>query len=160
MKRVSNLLAALVFASLVIFMSCGGDDDSSGPTDSEVNAEILNNTTWVVPDGNSVRYGDGVSEGDWENFELTITNATSTGGSYSVSGVPEGYEEIWPGPSGSWTFDDDNGEDITRNDNISIDITVSETQFTLNFLIPDPAGSTSRVSGLYDQNWNFSLVPE
>ena len=150
MKRLSNLLAALVFASLVIFMSCGGGGGDDGPTIVEEKTELISKT-WSNP--STATYAGG-PEGDWSGFSLTIRAS----GTYNTSGVPTGYEEVWPS-SGSWEFTNDNAARIQRdgNNGITMDYTVADdgSSLSLEFTVPDP--SARRISGLYGEPWQFEF---
>ena len=157
MKRLSNLFAALVFASLVVFMSCGGGDDPPAPTVEELAAEDLLGKTWSV-NASSITYDGNVPDGNWNDFNLTFTGS-ATGGSYTATGVPsdDGFQNVWPS-SGSWTFIS-NGTSVTgisRSDGIEMTGTISESALTLTFTVPDP--STGRTAGLYDAPWSFSFA--
>ncbi len=157
MKKLSNLLAALVFGSLVIFMSCGGDGDDPAPTAEELQAALLTTGAWPVT--GSPTYA-GTPEGDWSGFTITLTgNADGDGsGGYSTSGTPEGYEDVMPS-SGSWSFKaGTDGRTIVRTGgsagDVEMAVTVSGTTLSLTFTVDDPAG---RTSGLYDEPWVFSF---
>jgi hypothetical protein len=158
MKKLSNLLAALVFGSLVIFMSCGKKGTEPELTAKQVQAALLAGGPWSTASSANVSYGTGPSEGDWTNFKLTIT-ANSAGNDlagYSASGVPSGYEEIWPS-SGSWSFVESNaqGTTIDRDDDIVITASnASATTLTLSFTVLEP---DARVSGLYGAKWTFTF---
>ena len=91
MKKLSNLLAALVFVSLVIFIGCSSDSGTTPEVEDpqEVQAALLQDT-WSVDAANIV-YNTGVPTDDWSAFELSITGASASGGSYSTSGVPSGF---------------------------------------------------------------------
>ena len=152
MKRLSNLLAVLVFASLVIFMSCGGGSSAPAPTAAELAADKLDGTWSVVAD--NVTY-DGGPEGDWTGFTLGIT-ASSTGGKFTPSSIPNGYEDVWP--SSNWTFNNDNATKIIRSsDDVTITYNVNNagTKLTMDFTVPDP---NARTSGLYDAEWHFEFT--
>ncbi|MFK7953003.1 MAG: hypothetical protein AB8B73_09170 [Ekhidna sp.] len=159
MKKLSNLLAALVFGSLVIFMSCGGGDEPTPPTAEELQAALLQAGTWTSSSSSAPTYG-GTPEGDWSGFSITLSgNDDGAGtGSYSTSGTPEGYEDVMPS-SGNWSFvDGSNGTQINRTGGNAGDVvmsaTVNETSLSLTFTVTDPAG---RVSGLYGQPWVFTF---
>lgn len=156
MKRLSNLLAALVFASLVIFMSCGGGGSDPAPTPEEIAADNLVDKTWTV-NSSSITYDNGVPDGDWTNFSLSFSGS-STGGTYSTTGVPDGFSEIWPS-SGSWTFNTNSSGSVTgiQRDGasgVAISTSISGTSLSATFTIPDPNG---RTAGLYDAPWSFSF---
>ena len=165
MKKVSNLLAALVFASLVIFMSCGGGGDDPAPSIGETTANNLLGT-WNV--SGAPTYGGDV-EGDWTGFTLTISNVAEGaddvwGGDFSVSNIPDGYGQVWGGNatatsvSGSWTFSSaTNVTTATRSDGVSItSIQVSETDLGFGFNVP--SSGAARTSGIFDANWSFQFT--
>lgn len=156
MKRLSNLLAALVFASLVIFMSCGGGGSDPAPTPSELAAEDLVGS-WSV-NAASITYDNGNPDGTWTNFNLSFTGSAS-GGSFTTTGTPtEGdFSAVWPA-SGTWSFvTAGNAPDgaitgIDRGD-LVMDVNVSATSLTLSFTVPDQTARTSGIAG----EWTFSF---
>lgn len=162
MKRLSNLLAALVFASLVIFMSCGGGGSDPAPSAGETQSALLVGS-WSVS-GNPTY--DGAAEGDWTGFQLSISGAAEGangvwGGNYSASGIPAGYGEVWGGSSsdtnvnGTWNFNSaTNTGVIVRSDGVDVSITVSSTSLTTEFTV----SSTARTSGIFDETWNFQFT--
>lgn len=149
MKRLSNLLAALVFASLVIFMSCGGDSSDPAPTAEELAAADLIGT-WSV-NASSITYDNGTPDGTWSNFQLTVSGS-ATGGTFQTSGTPtEGdFSSVWPA-SGSWDFTA-NADGIDRGDLI-MDLSVSETSLTLSFTVAEQAARTNGIAGA----WTFTF---
>ena len=151
MKKLSNLLAALVFVSLVIFISCSSDSGTEvDPKDTQ--AALLQDS-WDV-NSSQVVYNSGNPDVTWDGFSLNITNASANGGNYSASGVPTGFEEVWPS-SGSWTFNNDNIDELLRSDGVVMDISaVTETSLTLTFDIPDTGGRTSGIAG----TWSFTFT--
>jgi len=156
MKRLSNLLAALVFASLVIFMSCGGGGDDPAPTVEELAATDLVDKTWTV-NSTAITFNSGPPDGDWSNFTLTFSGSAS-GGTFITTGVPDidsGFEDIWP-ESGSWTFtvSGDRVTGISRNDGVNMTGTIGADALSLSFTVDSP---TARTSGLYDAPWAFSF---
>lgn len=144
MKRLSNLLAALVFASLVIFMSCGGGGSDPAPDPFAEAAVELTASDWspsavTSPDGNTLS--------DWSDFELSF-NGNGEGGRYNTTGVPTGFEEVWPS-QGDWEFGSDT-ETIERSDGTTITSTISANKLTLEFTFE----SSARTSGI-DGQWTF-----
>ncbi|MDE0471154.1 MAG: hypothetical protein OXH57_04385 [Ekhidna sp.] len=157
MKKLLNLLfIGLAFATLVFLTSCGKKDDGPKPkTGAETNAALLNGT-WTVDDaqGKGVKFGTDAAAGDWSGFRLTISGATKEGGNYTAAGTSDAYEEgVWPA-SGSWTFDNDQGDQITRSDKTKITAVIAESTVVLQFSIPDPA---ARVAGIRGEQWTFNL---
>lgn len=162
MKKLSNLLAALVFASLVVFMSCGGGGDDPGPSDLETAANNLtitsgwSNPTTVNTDGGAADAGSST----WDNFSITFSGGVE-GGSYTVAGVPEGFGDVWS--NGTWVFAQNNDGDlvssaITKTQNstpTNVDITVSASSLTMSFSVA--ATNAARLSETSDiaGSWIF-----
>ena len=149
MKRLSNLLAALVFASLVIFMSCGGSGDDPAP-DPLIEVAANFSGTWAPT---SVNDPDGVNQLDsWSNFRLTVTG-TEDGGTYSTgTTTPDGFSAVWPA-TGNWTFANATGTAITR-DGLAVTSAITASQITLSFTITG-AGRSNSING----DWTFVLAP-
>lgn len=164
MRRFTQLLTALVFCSLVIFISCKKKNKEEDPDPRDEVAAALLSATWVPSE---VTF-DGSNRTEWEGFSIgfSYNNETDQGG-YSVSGVPteEGAEasDVW-GDNVTWTFD---GEDesantgtIVRSDGVSMTATLDNpdtpTQLRLEFSVEDPG---ARVAGFYG-TWVFVLVPQ
>ena len=163
MKRLSNLLAALVFASLVIFMSCGGGDDPAPPSAGEEAKDLIEGS-WNV--SGSPTFGGGI-EGDWTGFTLTVSGFSAGtdgvwGGSYSVSGIPAGYGQVWGGDatatsaSGSWTFASaTNVSSVVTGDGVSIVLGTDTNAASLStsFTVP-----SSLANGIFDEQWVFQFT--
>ncbi|MEQ9466355.1 MAG: hypothetical protein RLN88_03035 [Ekhidna sp.] len=149
MKRLSNLLAALVFASLVIFMSCGGSGGSDGPSDLEIAVENLT-VSGGFSGPTSVQTDNGDADGEWQDFGITF-KGTVEGGNYTVSNVPDGFSDVWA--NGTWTINDA-GTVITKTQGgVDTDIvaTIGEGSLTLEFDVDDPSARTSGIAG----TWTF-----
>ncbi|MEQ6166462.1 hypothetical protein AAOE16_04655 [Ekhidna sp. MALMAid0563] len=149
MKQLSNLLAALVFASLVIFMSCGGGGGDDGPSDLEIAVDNLT-ISGGFSNPTTVQTGGGTADGDWSTFGITFTGSVD-GGSYTVSNVPAGFEDVWA--NGTWTINDA-ATVITRTQGgVDTDIVASigEGSLTLEFDVADPTARTSGIAG----EWTF-----
>jgi hypothetical protein len=149
MKRLSNLLAALVFASLVIFMSCGGGGGNDGPSELEIKVQNLT-VSGGFSNPSNVQTDGGQADGDWSTFGISFTGSVD-GGSYTVSNVPTGFEDVWS--NGTWTINDA-GTVITRTQNgVSTDMTatIGEGSLTLEFFVADPNARTNGIAG----SWTF-----
>ena len=149
MKRLSNLLAALVFASLVIFMSCGGGGSDPAPDPLIEVSTNLTSTGWA--NASNIQTDGGEADGDWRNFTISFTGNES-GGTYDVNGVPEGFEDVWA--DGSWTFGNASGSVITKvQGGVTTDMTatIAAGSLTLTFDVADPSGRTSGIAG----QWTF-----
>lgn len=154
MKKLSNLLAALVFVSLVIFISCTSDPGATPDPLADQAALLLGG--WTV-NASQIGYNGGTSpDGDWSNFSLTISNATADGGSYATSGVPDGFSNVWA--SGSWSFNNDDIDEVLRTpDNIVMDVSsVTETSLTLEFTVVNDGGRTAGIAG----DWSFTFTAQ
>lgn len=151
MRKISNLLAALVFVSLVIFISCGGDDGGGTPDPLTQRAAELQDT-WTVTE---VRLDGGTNlDADWvaSGFSLTITGASAAGGSYAVSNVPPGFEVVWPSSNTTWTFNDNDVDELLRGDGVVMAVSgLTGTTLTLTFNITTQAARTSGIAGA----WTF-----
>lgn len=158
MKRITQLLTALVFCSLIVFVSCKKKKSSEkdDPRDAVGNAFI---GTWSP----TTVTKDTETRTEWDDFTIAFTYNTETHvGGYSVSGVPsdEGASDVW-GSDLTWTFD---GEDesadtgvIVRSDETIINATLDDpenpTTLTLSFTITDASARTAGFNGA----WVFNL---
>jgi hypothetical protein len=148
MKRLSNLLAALVFASLVIFMSCGGGSEDPPPDPLVEVVANLKGTAWSP---STVQTDGGAADGDWSGFGINFSGDID-GGSYTVSGVPDGFSDVWA--NGNWTFKNASGSVITKvQGGVTTDMTaaISEGSLSLSFEVAEPSGRTNGIAG----NWTF-----
>lgn len=150
MKRVTDLLTALVFISLVVFISCNkGDDGPDGPTPEEEQATKLRGT-WTLATGGA-QVGS-TPRPEWEGLTANLQGDAS-GGTIAVSGVPSdpGAEDVWPTNS-SWTFGSSISE-VVRDDGVTLSVlSVTENSLRVTFTI---AGS-GRIEG-FDGNWSFNF---
>lgn len=150
MKRVTDLLTALVFISLTVFISCnkgGGGDDGPTPQEEQV-AKLVG--TWVLAtDG--AKLGTTVRP-EWEGLTVVISG-NADGGTIAVTGIPSdnGASDVWP-TSTSWTFGGSISE-LDRVDGISMDIqSVTNTQLIVTFTV----SSSNRVEG-FEGSWTFTF---
>ncbi|CAN0327337.1 unnamed protein product, partial [Chrysoparadoxa australica] len=95
MKRVTDLLTALVFISLTVFISCnkGGGDDP-GPTPQEEQVAKLVGTWNLITDG--AKLGT-TTRPEWNGL-TGVLSGNVDGGTIAVSGVPtdNGASDVWP----------------------------------------------------------------
>ena len=144
MKRLLNLPITLVFASLVIFMSCGSGDDNPDPDIFEEATKKLT-VSWSP----SAVTGPGSAnvQSDWKDFTLSFTGDRD-GGDYTTTNVPAGFEDVWPA-KGKWKF----GDSTSKIDRGGLDITatITDTALTLAFTYADP---NARANGLVG-DWVF-----
>ncbi|MBC6399988.1 MAG: hypothetical protein GDA37_03060 [Ekhidna sp.] len=174
MKRVLNLFMVLVFASPLVFTSCGKDDGGDGPeqTKAEEFAPILEGT-WTVDDSDQqkgVKIGGGFETKKFSdsNFQLIFSNTTKDGGNYKVTGEPNNVNsKMWG--EGTWKFDNENAKIIVRNDDkVSMDLTLkpegirlgsdNTIVYTMTLVFTIPAADTqSRLSGVSGEECIFHL---
>jgi len=152
MKKATQLLTTLVFLSLSIFVSCGGEDAVT-PPDVRIAQGALATGTF----SESGVSADGTSREEWDGFSLTMTyDATTFTGGFTATGVPsnDGASAVWPA-SGTWTFGGTAAapelNTIVRNDGVRMDANVSATALTLVFNIPEAPART------FDGAWTFSF---
>ncbi len=159
MKKLSNLLAALVFVSLVIFISCnssGGDDDPVDPLQTQLD---LISGTWTTSTNEVLRGGTPPDDSDWGSFTLTISNGNiTTGGDYSTTNVPAGFEDVWPS-QGSWTWQNTQGTIITRGASgnaqaVNLTVVAGTNTLQISFNNTGLVGRTSGIEGA----WTFNMT--
>ncbi|MEQ9305914.1 MAG: hypothetical protein RJQ14_18515 [Marinoscillum sp.] len=149
MKRLSNLLAALVFASLVIFMSCGGGGSDPGPSELEIAIDNLT-VSGGFSNPSNVKTDNGQPDGVWDTFGITFTgNVANQGGSYKVSNVPNGFSDVWA--DGTWTINNA-GDEITKiQGGVTTVMTagIEDGELSLEFDVDDPSGRTNGIGGTW-----------
>lgn len=171
MKRFTQLLTALVFLSLIIFMSCkkenggGGTDPEPEPDPVADFGAALNATTWT-PSGVTLKEEDRTEWAD-AGFTLTLNYVTdSNQGNYSITNLPEidGSDAVW-GANVSWSITsvDDSGliatidrSDLTGNMTATLNSITAPTQLILTFNIPEPS---ARVAG-FNGDWEFTFTKQ
>ncbi|MTI21377.1 hypothetical protein E1176_10130 [Fulvivirga sp. RKSG066] len=159
MKRLSYLLSAGVLVAMFAVVGCK-KDDGGGPSAVDVAGTNFSGTWAVDGSANSVTYEntDRTDEG-YSNFQLVITHQTgTTSGGYVASNFPTGSSP-WKS-SGNWTFASEtpgaNSFSVTRDDGVVVNVTVDESQLTLDFEITDPANQTGRTEAV-EGDWSFIL---
>lgn len=156
MKKSTQLLTALVFCSLMIFISCkkGKDEPENDPRDAQ--AEKLTDKTWTVTEATF----EGSPRPDWQGATVTFSyNKDTDTGTYTVSGVPtteEGDNAAVVLGTGSVTWSFESKEQtgvIIRGDGVDMDVQVTDTTLKLTF---DITGTGSRIAG-FDGTWVFNF---
>lgn len=152
MKNFLNYLTFALFASLIIFASCGGDSSDPEPTDEEVAAEELTSGPATLVTVTNTNNGD--EELDWTDFTISFSG-DETGGSYTVTGVPSGGEAIWPSSAdlSTWEFVEGSSSRIIRGDEIEVGISVSETQLVMSFTYDETIARVKDITG----SWVFTM---
>lgn len=158
MKKITQLLSALVFCSLMIFISCnkGNDDEPEVVDPRDAQAEKLEGT-WNVT---SAEFEKAPRE-DWKSASIKFTyNYDTDAGTYTVSGVPEEQDgddeaKVLGGSSGTWSFKSETETGvIVRGDGVEMTIdNLSDSALGLTFTITD---ATARVAG-FNGEWEFDF---
>ena len=161
MKQFTQLLTALVFCSLMIFVACNksGSTEPDDPRD-EVGAAIASKP-WTAA---SVTL-DGTTRTEWDGFTISFSyNEETHQGTYTVANVPSnpGASDVF-GSGVTWTFDgvDENANTgvIVRSDGVNVNVSrqgtdpLAPTSLTLSFTITD---ASNRVAG-FNGAWVFTL---
>ena len=154
MKIAARILSLMVLVALATFyVSCGGDGGNE-KSDTDVQIEKLNGT-WKV---SSVTQ-DGAAPA-LNHDAMTLTSQGTAGNttiSFNVSGRPQG-PSAWA-PSGNLTFGSNVKQNLTRDDNVSINYSVTETTLVMDFTFnrdPYQAGRVSSVQG----SWHFEFTKQ
>ena len=147
----------MAFASLLIFINCGGSDSdpiADDPLTKQV-SDLLSAQTWKV----SWVTNNANEREEWAEFKLTFTvKSTYTEGNYTTTGIPsEDSDKLVRKTSGSWTYDSDGTSlsSIVKDDGVEYTLTATETSATISMTIVEPAGCVDS----FDGNWIFKLVP-
>jgi hypothetical protein len=155
MRKITQLLSALVFCSLIIFASCGPKDNPDPVVD--VRIEKGNNLKTVVVSFPTTAQFGGVDRTEWSGLKLAFTFDPTNpgGGTYKVTGVPTnpGADDVWgaEGATVNWTFDT-NGENVTFGGKTA-KATISATSVKLEFKVTASGARTSEFAGDWAFTW-------
>ncbi len=158
MRKITQLLTALVFCSLIIFASCGKGGDDDPKVDVRVEkGEFIATVVTGAPD--MVKF-DRTERDEWGDLNINFTFVSTAnadgqyGGTYTVSDVPTnpGAEYVW-GTDGDWTFANDAGTKITF-DGKTADVVATDSSVTLKFTSTEPAARTAEFAGAWEFTWN------
>ncbi|MFY0601891.1 MAG: hypothetical protein JXR03_19610 [Cyclobacteriaceae bacterium] len=157
MKKFTQLLTALVFGSLMIFISCG-PDKKKDPVEPDARIEIGENFVKVASGAPDEVTFDTDTRSEWSTLNLTLTFDSDTfDGTYTVTGVPdnEGSDAVFgaEGTSGSWSFDGTSTSAITLN-GIAMTATVTDSKVTLTFN-NEPGNRVAAFEGDWKFVWNL-----
>lgn len=145
MKKVTKLLTALVFGSLMIFISCSKKDD---PVENDP-ADAIGTVLATISGSPAAVRLDGEPRDEWDATVFTVTYDPETNsGNISISGVPtnDGAADVWNG-GGAYTLSDDGSTATLGSKMISI------SGKTLTFTVEDPSGKAAVFFGV----WEFSF---
>lgn len=162
MKLATRILSLLVMVSLATFyMSCdnGGGDDQT----EEQKQLIKLNSSWTLASASE----GGTPRTDFTDLVLTISGTYAQNGTYAYS-----FTGTRPNPSpwpvtGTWKFGTNVVSDLVRDpgtaNEIPMNYSISDTQLTINFTVPEGhtgwAGGSSRVKKVTG-NWSFVFTKQ
>lgn len=133
---------------LFFIISCGNnkqpDLELTDPLDIQAN---LLNGKWILKNETSATR-DGSVVSDFKNLTLSFSGSSNSGGTYSTSNSID--SDVWPN-SGTWSFQNNEKSKLLRNDNILMNISVTQTTLRISFTVE---------GGLKVGNWIFDFIKE
>jgi hypothetical protein len=124
-------------------ISCGDDDDVSvadypaEQTEEEKQLESLSSSAWTM---SSITLDGADATANFDGLVLTLKSDKT----YTTNGC---YDPVWSS-SGSFTFGSDINT-LTRDDGVSMTVSVSETSLTVTFTYADSDGRIDALPGDY-----------
>ena len=151
MKHLRSFIFFTFSLAALMLISCGDDGDDpvtddpvTEPTEEENQLESLSASAWtmssIILDGADVT-------SNFSGLVLTIKSDKT----YSTNGE---YDPVWPS-SGTFTFGSDLNT-LTRDDGVSMTVSVSETSLSITFTYADAGGRIDALPGDYV----FSFTPQ
>ena len=147
MKYFRSLIFFTFSLGALMLISCGDDDDASvaddptEQTEEEKQLESLSASAWTM---SSITLDGADVTTNFSGLVLTIKSDKT----YSTNGS---YDPVWPS-SGSFTFGSDLNT-LTRDDGVSMTISVSETSLTITLTYADSGGRIDALPGDYVFNF-------
>ena len=133
---------------LFFILSCGNnkqpDLELTDPLDIQAN---LLNGKWILKNETSATR-DGSVVSDFKNLILSFSGSSNSGGTYSTSNSIN--SDVWPN-SGTWAFQNNEKSKLLRNDNVLMNISVTQTTLRISFTVE---------GGLKVGNWIFDFIKE
>ena len=133
---------------LFFILSCGNnkqpDLELTDPLDIQAN---LLNGKWILKNETSATR-DGSVVSDFKNLTLSFSGSSNSGGTYSTSNSID--SDVWPN-SGTWVFQNNEKSKLLRNDNVLMNISVTQTTLRISFTVE---------GGLKVGNWIFDFIKE
>jgi len=143
MKHFKSFIFFIFSIAAMTLISCGDDDDGSvaedpaEQTEEEKQLESLSASAWTM---SSITLDGADATSNFDGLVLTIKSDKT----YTTNGS---YDPVWPS-SGSFTFGSDINT-LTRDDGVSMTISVSETSLTVTFTYADSGGRIDALPGDY-----------
>ena len=151
MKKLNYLLSAVVLLAVLVTVGCSKDDGPGKTAEEQVTEKM--SKTWVM--SSATLESQPVT--DLSGLTLTITDALAySTNSNSVTRTPN----PWP-VGGSWAFkteitDASTGSFvITRDSELDINVTLTDTNLTLNFLFDDTHTTNEGREDAVKGSWVF-----
>ncbi len=133
---------------MFFILSCGNnkqpDLELTDPLDIQAN---LLNGKWILKNETSATR-DGSVVSDFKNLTLSFSGSSNSGGTYSTSNSID--SDVWPN-SGTWAFQNNEKSKLLRNDNVLMNISVTQTTLRISFTVE---------GGLKVGNWIFDFIKE
>ena len=144
MKHLRSFIFFTFSLGALMLISCGDDSDDpvtedplTESTEEEKQLESLSASAWKM---SSITLDGADATSNFDGLVLTIKSDKT----YSTNGS---YDPVWPS-SGSFTFGSDINT-LTRDDGVSMTISVSETSLTVTFTYADSGGRIDALPGDY-----------
>ena len=139
MKHLRSFIFFTFSLGALMLISCGDDSDDpvTESTEEEKQLESLSASAWKM---SSITLDGADATANFDGLVLTIKSVKT----YSTNGS---YDPVWPS-SGSFTFGSDINT-LTRDDGVSMTISVSETSLTVTFTYADSGGRIDALPGDY-----------
>lgn len=139
-------ISILLIVALAFAVSCRHKkNDDPSPQDQQKTFLINGGIAWKL--GTVTKNGLDVTD-QFDGFRLTIGDFTYT--------TVNALASAWPA-SGSWSFTNEAGTLVTRNDGVEIQVQVSTTSLKLTFMVTGLGGG-GRIDSV-DGGYVFDLVP-
>ncbi|MEZ4946089.1 MAG: hypothetical protein R2804_11195 [Cyclobacteriaceae bacterium] len=142
---MKNQYISIIFIiCLVLISGCKSDSSDPTPQDNQKKLLINDGLSWTL--GTVTKDGLDVTD-QFTGFKLTVGDFTYT----TVNALPS----AWPA-SGTWSFANEAGTLVDRNDGVQIAVTVTTTSLQLTFSVTG-LGDGGRIKGVNGQ-YVFNLV--
>lgn len=138
-------ISVILIAGLLLATGCKKKHDDPTPQDSQKTLLINNGVSWTL--GSVTKDGLDVTD-QFTGFKLTIGDFTYT----TVNALPS----AWPA-SGTWSFANEAGTLVDRNDGVQIAVVATTTSLKLTFSVTG-LGDGGRIKGVNGE-YVFDLVP-
>lgn len=131
--HIKGILSISILLSALVLSGCNGD---SSPSATEIITKQLSANKWKI---STVLIDDVVQTSLFTNMMLSFTDTNYT----TTNGGP-----VWP-TTGTWTFVDNTGKKIKRNDNLEITIIeISDTALKISLTWSKNIFGSGRISSV------------